>query len=108
MNPPSTQSPATDAPATGETQALYQSQKRQVIGALAGGIAHDFNNILTAVIGNLDLALSDEDLAPPVRQVLQQALASARRGAELNTKLLAFSRQTDARPVPVDVARLIE
>ena len=107
MNRSPTQTSPADAPA-GEAQALYQSQKRQVIGALAGGIAHDFNNILTAVIGNLDLALMDEDLSPPVRQVLQHALASARRGAELNTKLLAFSRQTDARPAPVDVARLIE
>ena len=108
VNPPSTQTGPTGAAPAGETHALYQSQKRQVIGALAGGIAHDFNNILTAVIGNLDLALSDGDLSPAVRQVLEQALHSARRGADLNTKLLAFSRQTDARPAAVDVARLIE
>lgn len=95
-------------PNSGEQQALYQSQKRQVIGALAGGIAHDFNNILTAIIGNLDLVLSEEDLPMLSRQSLLQALESARRGAELNTKLLAFSRQTDVHPVAVDVARLIE
>jgi len=28
----------------------------EAIGTLAGGIAHDFNNILTAIIGNFELA----------------------------------------------------
>ena len=30
--------------------------KLESLGVLAGGIAHDFNNILTAIIGNLQLA----------------------------------------------------
>ncbi len=30
--------------------------KLESLGILAGGIAHDFNNILTAILGNINLA----------------------------------------------------
>jgi two-component system cell cycle sensor histidine kinase/response regulator CckA len=89
-------------------QADYQSQKGQVIAALAGGIAHDFNNILTAVICQIELALMDPALAPQARESLNKALQSARRGAELNAKLLQFSRKTEIRPASVNLVNLAE
>src|SRR5579863_495715 len=71
---------------------LYQFQNQQLIGALARGVAHDFNNILTAVICRLEQALKDRNLSEETREDLLQALESARRGAELNKKFIAFSR----------------
>lgn len=35
---------------------VQQAEKMRIIGRLAGGIAHDFNNILTAIIGNAEMA----------------------------------------------------
>lgn len=87
---------------------LYQSQRRQLVGSLAGGIAHDFNNILTAVICQIDLALLDKELSQQARESLMQAMESARRGAELNAKLLQFSRNTEARPTAVQLTRLVD
>lgn len=87
---------------------LYLAQKQQVIGALAGGVAHDFNNLLTAIICRLELALADERLHEETRIWLTQALDSARRGGELNTKLLSFSRHAETKPSSVNVARLAE
>ena len=87
---------------------LYQSQKQQVVGALAGGIAHDFNNILTAVICRIELALGNRELPENVRDNLVHAVESARRGAELNTKLMAFSRRAATQPLQLDVARLVD
>lgn len=87
---------------------LYQSQKQQVVGSLAGGIAHDFNNILTAVICRIELALGNRDLPENVRENLTHAVESARRGAELNRKLMSFSKRVSSTPSRLDVPRLIE
>jgi two-component system, cell cycle sensor histidine kinase and response regulator CckA len=88
--------------------AIYQTQKRQVVGSLAAGIAHDFNNILTAVIANIDLALLDEALPPGTREYLERAQRSGRRGAELNAKLLAFSRHSETQPAVLDLTKVTE
>lgn len=88
--------------------AIYQAQERQVIGALASGIAHDFNNILAAVIANLDLALLDETITPGLRDYITRAAASARRGADLNSKLLSFSRHAEICLTSVDLCKVVE
>ena len=39
--------------------------KLESLGTLAGGIAHDFNNILTAILGNIGLAMLEDTDRPP-------------------------------------------
>ena len=85
----------------------HETQRRQVIGALAGGIAHDFNNILTAVIGHIELALAEPGLSEAGRLSLEQAVDSARRGALLNTKLQTFTRLSVGGAGPINPERLI-
>ena len=84
-------------------QAMAQSQKMLAIGALASGVAHDFNNILTAILSHLDLVASEPNLADGLRENVAYAMTSARRGAELVSKLLTFSRQTEARIEPLNL-----
>ncbi|PWC89235.1 hypothetical protein TSO5_21930 [Azospirillum sp. TSO5] len=87
--------------------ALRQSQKMEAIGQLTGGVAHDFNNLLQAIGINLhviDSRTEDERIAGPARLALQ----AVERGATLTQHLLAFSRRQQLRPVPVDVAALVE
>jgi PAS domain S-box-containing protein len=71
---------------------LQQAQKLEAIGTLAGGIAHDFNNILTAIMGNISLAMAylrDETKAANKLVAAEQA---ALRAKDLTQQLLPFSK----------------
>ncbi len=85
-------------------QRLQEAQKLQSIAVLAGGIAHDFNNILTAVSGNISLAL--EDCCPDceAKLVLPAALESLQRAAGLTRQLLAYAGKGAFIRKPVSVS----
>ncbi len=74
-------------------KALLQGQKLQAIGTLAGGIAHDFNNILYAIIGYVDMAQEDVTKDTVVYKNLGKVLEASKRGQELISRILMFSRR---------------
>ena len=84
-------------------QQLRQAVKMEAVGQLTGGIAHDFNNLLGVVIGNLDIAAEHAASDPFLREIIQEALGGALRGAELTRRLLAFSRNQPLLPAIVDL-----
>ncbi|MDH5298601.1 MAG: ATP-binding protein [Desulfobulbaceae bacterium] len=88
---------------------LLQSQKMEAVGVLAGGVAHDFNNILTAIIGNVQLAmLKGGEAVDSIRGHLEQIGQSSNRAAGLVRQLLLFSRrQVIEDYVPVDFNQTI-
>jgi|GEM_PF-6452053 len=86
-------------------------EKMRAVGQLAGGIAHDFNNILTAILGNAELALGAlEDPEPSLEYVhtaLEQVDKSGRRAADLTRQLLMFSRKDQSHPQVIDFNAVI-
>jgi len=86
---------------------LRQAQKMEAIGQLTGGVAHDFNNLLAVVIGNLELLTDRIDGDAVVRQLVQEAIAAAERGAGLTRRLLAFARRQALSPSATDVNALV-
>ncbi len=64
-------------------------------------IAHDLNNVLTAVISQLDLAIDATDCPASLKDNLNLARTSARRGAEIVAKLQTLSQQTGAISPPI-------
>jgi len=71
---------------------LNQIQKLESLGVLAGGIGHDFNNLLSAIIGNIDLArLNIPPDSEPYR-LLEEAENASLRARNLTQQLLTFSR----------------
>jgi len=87
---------------------LRQSQKMQALGTLAGGIAHDFNNILTAIVGNAHLAVSDLEPEHPAQISLAEIAKAGTRAIELVKRILMFSRQQDATRVVTPLQPVIE
>jgi len=66
--------------------------KLESLGTLAGGIAHDFNNILTAMLGNINLALLDPVLEEASRQRLAEAEKACLQAKTLAQQLLTFAK----------------
>ena len=96
--------------------ALHQAQKLQAVGQLAGGIAHDFNNMLATVLGNLELmqhrvvqvapTLPSAD-ADRLAALIERATGAVQRGAQLTSRLLAFSRRQRLTTRATDLNRLV-
>jgi PAS domain S-box-containing protein len=84
-------------------QQLRQAVKMEAVGQLTGGIAHDFNNLLGVVVGNLDIAAELAHGDSVLRDVIQEALGGALRGAELTRRLLAFSRNQPLQGAIIDL-----
>lgn len=80
---------------------LSQAQKMEAIGTLSGGIAHDFNNILQAMLGSIQLLLSQKGVEHPDRRYLTVLEKSVDRAQQLTSRLLYVGRniESDLRPV---------
>ena len=89
-------------------QQLLHTQKLESLGVLAGGIAHDFNNILTAIIGNADLALMRVSPESPAVDNLQRIEKAASQAADLAKQMLAYSGKGKFVIESLDLNRLLE
>lgn len=87
---------------------LSQAQKMETVGQLTGGIAHDFNNLLTIILGNTEILSEDLGELPHLQRLAKMSLDAADRGAELTSRLLAFSRRQALEPKVLDVAQLVQ
>ncbi|VTU18028.1 Blue-light-activated protein [Variovorax sp. SRS16] len=89
--------------------ALNHAQRLESVGQLTGGIAHDFNNLLTVISGNLQVLEEMPACAADTfaLQLISAATRATRRGAELTSKLLAFSRRQVLQPVVLDASALL-
>jgi len=88
-------------------QQLLQAQKLESIGTLASGIAHDFNNILNNISGFSNQILKYYLNPEKVRKYAETINQSAKRGAQISTKLLAFVRQKNSEIGPLKVTDVI-
>ncbi len=74
---------------------LFKIKKLESIGILAGGIAHDFNNILSAILGNIELAGYRTAEDSKTAALLDSAQKATLRAAKLTDQLLTFSKGGD-------------
>ncbi len=85
---------------------FLQAQRLESIGTLASGIAHDLNNVLAPIMMSVEL-LKSTTTDSHSHSLLDIAGASARRGADIVSQVLSFSRGSAGRRVSVQVRHLI-
>jgi PAS domain S-box-containing protein len=88
---------------------LRHAQRLESVGQLTGGIAHDFNNLLTVIQGNLQVLDDWPSVAADegARDLVAAATRASRRGAELTSKLLAFSRRQMLQPKRIELQQFV-
>jgi len=74
---------------------LQRAAKLETLGILAGGIAHDFNNILTAIMGNIGLAMLEAAGNKGALSFLGEAHGASERARDLTQQLLTFAKGGD-------------
>ena len=86
---------------------LRESHKMQAVGTMAGGIAHDFNNILSAILGNVELAKLDTPAESPALVSLTEIEKAGRRARDLVRQILTFSRNEPPKRSPIHLAEVV-
>ncbi|MBN9690653.1 MAG: PAS domain S-box protein [Verrucomicrobia bacterium] len=87
---------------------LRQAQKMESIGTLAGGIAHDFNNILSAILGNAELARLDTDPNHQAYHSIEEIKKAGQRAKSLVQQILAFGRQQPSEQRVIALGSVIQ
>ena len=73
---------------------LTQAQKMEAIGNLAGGVAHELNNVLSAIVGVVGAWEGETDTAVNWQSDVESVLSACKRGKDLTSNLLSFSRRS--------------
>ncbi len=72
---------------------VIRHQRIEYLSVLAGGIAHDFNNVLTAILGNITIAMQSlKETNNNAYERLRRAERAAQRAQGLARQLLTFSK----------------
>lgn len=87
---------------------LRHAQRTRALGTLARGIAHDYNDMLGAILGFAALLKKDLGKESVHGEHLEIIENTARRGAILSKRLLAFAEKGRYAPRPLRLNRVVE
>ena len=83
-----------------------RSHTLDVVGKMTGGIAHDFNNLLMIIQGNAEL-LELSELDQEDQESVALISKAAQSGADLTSRLLSFSGETNLTSSQVNLEEII-
>ena len=89
-----------------EMKMLY-AQKLESLSVPSGGVAHNFNSLLTAIMGNAELAMEKLHEESPAFRNLQKIEASAATAAELASQMLQYAGMGRFVVETLDLSKLV-
>lgn len=87
---------------------FFQAQKMEAVGQLAGGLAHDFNNLLSSIICNCYLLQKYAPQESSLRSFADEIQVASRKGSQLITSLLAFSKKQPLVAHPIGLNSVVQ
>ncbi len=91
-----------------QLNARIESEKMEAVSSLSSGFAHDFNNILTAILGNISLALDDIPPDSETASFLKAAEESTLKGKTITDNLLAMAKSSPVTEVSTKALSKLE
>ncbi|BAY95482.1 sensor histidine kinase [Tolypothrix sp. PCC 7601] len=87
---------------------FLRAQRLESLGTLASGIAHDLNNIFTPILAISQLLpLRIQVVDSKTQELVEVLTKSAKRGSDLVKQILMFSRETEGKPICLQIGHLL-
>ena len=87
---------------------IQEAQKLESLSVMTAGLAHDLNNMLVPVLANADLLKSEIPLRSSGREMVEDILLAAGRGAELCRQMLAYAGKTKLEHTQINLNQSIQ
>jgi PAS domain S-box-containing protein len=92
----------------GLQEKMHQSDKMAALGQLSSGVAHDVNNDLGVIVGSAELILEESAHGSREEVLSSRIIATVKRSTDLVRRMLAFSRQADIAPEPLELVGFLK
>jgi signal transduction histidine kinase len=103
-----TQLQSTNAQLVQAQTELVAAERLATVGRLAAGVAHEVGNPLSGILGYLSYARSRSTITPDLKDLLDRIDSEVQRINQIVRSLLDLGRAPKGKPVPVEIAPLVE
>ena len=88
-------------------RAELKRHRLESLGVLAGDVSHELNNLFTVLIGTLGLIEMQVGTNAMVMGSLKQMELAVHKAANLNSRLLSYSGESEGQRVPLSLTKLV-
>ena len=84
---------------------VAKGDKLRALGQLTGGVAHDFNNLMTVILLSAEILM--EHMDEEQKGLVGDIIGATNTGRAITSGLLAYARQQQLQPSPVELGEYL-